>query len=690
MTPPSDSPSAIANPLLMPSNLPYELPPFARIEASHFGPALAEGMARQLREIAAITADPRPATFANTVEALERSGWALQRATAVFFCLTSAASTPEVRPVEAEFAPKLAAHSDAIRLDPALFGRVDEVHRQRHDLGLDAEAVRLVERLHTDFTLAGARLDDGGRDELRRLNQEIAIRSTQFEQTLIAATESSAVLVIDRAELDGMDEDAIDGAAVEARARGHETGYLLPLVLPTRQPLLAVLRNRELRRRVFRASVERASTGPHATISIATGIALLRAERAALLGFATHADAVVVDETAGTSAAVDAMLAQLVEPAVANAGIEASILAEYAERDGIELEPWDCLFYAERVRAERYSVDTAALRPYFELERVLRDGVFFAASELYGITFTPRPDLVGYHPDVRVWEVGNADGTSLGLFLGDFFAREGKRGGAWMSSFVDQSRLLHQQPVIYNVTNIARAAPGTPTLLTLDEVGTLFHEFGHALHGLFSDVTYPRFSGTSVPRDFVEYPSQVNEMWMLHPQVLASYARHVDTGAALDPQTVTAIQNAQSWGQGFRTTEYLGATLLDQAWHRLTHPATVEDPLAFESEALRAAGVAHELIPPRYRTAYFQHIFASGYSAGYYAYIWSEVLDAETVEWFIENGGLTRANGDTFRHRLLGVGGSVDALGAFRSLRGRDATIDPLLRRRGLAPVDAP
>ncbi len=687
MTLPSNP--SVANPLLAPSRLPYELPPFAQIEAAHYGPALTEGMAAHLIEIAAITADPRPATFANTVEALERSGQALHRATAVLFCLTSAASTPAIRAVEAEFAPKLAAHSDAIRLDPALFARLDQVHRQRGDLGLDAEAVRLVERLHTDFTLAGARLDDAGRDTLRRLNQEIAVRSTQFEQNLVAATEASAILVTDRAELDGLGEDAIEGAAAEARARGHEAGYLIPLVLPTRQPLLAVLRDRELRRRVFQASVDRALTGPHATISLATEIALLRAERAALLGFASHADAVVVDETAGTGAAIDAMLAQVVAPAMANARSEAAILAEYAERDGVELEAWDCAFYSERVRAERYSVDTAALRPYFELERVVRDGVFFAATALYGITFTLRPDLVGYHPDVRVWEVHDADGTPLGLYLGDYFAREGKRGGAWMSSFVDQSRLLTQRPVVFNVANITRAAPGAPTLLTLDEVVTLFHEFGHALHGLFSDVTYPRFSGTSVPRDFVEYPSQVNEMWLLWPEVLANYARHVDTGAKLDPHTVAAIETAQSWGQGFRTTEYLGATLLDQAWHRLNHPATIADPVAFEAEALQAAGLAHELIPPRYRTAYFQHVFAGGYSAGYYAYIWSELLDAETVEWFTENGGLTRANGDRFRRQLLGVGGSVDALGAFRSLRGRDATIEPLLRRRGLAPVDA-
>ena len=682
------SPRTTLNPLLARSELPYEMPPFARFSPEHYGPALAAGMAEHLREIDVIATDPEPATFANTVEALERSGQALGRATAVFFCLTSAAGTPVIRAVEAEYAPQLAAHSDAIRLDSELFARLDAVHVRRHDLGLDAEAVRLVERLHTDFTLAGARLDQSGRDELRRLNQEIAVRSTRFEQTLVAATEAAAVLVADRSELDGLDEDAIDAAAAEARTRGHASGYLIPLVLPTRQPLLAVLRNRELRRRVFEASLERGSTPPHTTIAVSTEIAMLRAQRAALLGFATHADAVVGDETAGSTTAIDAMLAQLVGPATANAGIEASLLAEYAERDGVELAAWDCAFYSERVRAERFSVDTAALRPYFELERVLTDGVFFAATKLYGVTFTRRPDLTGYHPDVRVWEVHDADGTPVGLYLGDFFAREGKRGGAWMSSFVDQSRLLERRPVVYNVTNITRAAPGTATLLTFDEVSTLFHEFGHALHGLFSAVTYPRFAGTSVPRDFVEYPSQVNEMWMLAPQVLANYARHVDTGAALDPQTVTAIENAQGWGQGFRTTEYLGATLLDQAWHRITPTTTIPDALAFEADALRAAGVAHDLIPPRYRTAYFQHIFASGYSANYYAYIWSEVLDAETVEWFTENGGLTRANGDTFRRLLLGVGGAQDPLSAFRSLRGRDATIAPLLRRRGLAPVD--
>ena len=679
------------NPLVTRSTLPFELPPFAEIREEHFAPALDLGMAEQLSEIAAITSTDDAPTFANTVEALERSGQALRRAAGVFYCLGSAATTPALRAVETAYSTRLAAHDDAIRLDPALFARLDAVRAGlATDGALDPESRRLVERLHTDFVLAGAGLDEAGRDELRRLNQLIAAASTQFDQTLVAAMEAAAVLVDDVAELDGMSADAINGAASEARARGHEDGYLIPLVLPTRQPLLAVLRNRDLRRRVFEASVDRAATstdGAPATADLALTLARLRAERAVLLGFATHADSIVVDETAATSAAVDAMLTQLVAPAVANARAERAVLAEYARADGVELAPWDWAYYDERVRAERYDVDTAALRPFFELERVLHDGVFFAATRLYGITFTARPDLVGYHPDVRVWEVRDADGTPIGLYLGDFFAREGKRGGAWMSSFVDQSRLLGSRPVVFNVSNITRAASGEPTLLTLDELITLFHEFGHALHGLFSDVTYPRFSGTNVPRDFVEYPSQVNEMWLFWPEVLANYARHVDTGAALDADTAAAIERSQLWGQGFRTTEYLGATLLDQAWHRITAATVIDDPVVFEADALRAAGVSVELIPPRYRTAYFQHIFAGGYSAGYYAYIWSEVLDAETAEWFRENGGLIRANGDTFRRELLAVGGSVDALSAFRAVRGRDATIEPLLRRRGLTPA---
>jgi peptidyl-dipeptidase Dcp len=383
------------------------------------------------------------------------------------------------------------------------------------------------------------------------------------------------------------------------------------------------------------------------------------------------------------------MLGSMVPASVANAEAEAQVLREVAARDGVELAPWDWAFYSEQVRSERYAVDTAALRPYFELDRVLVDGVFHAAELLYGYRFTPRADLAGYHPDVRVWEVSIADGGSVGLYLGDFFAREGKRGGAWMSSFVRQSRLLGTQPVVVNNLNVTRAPEGQPTLLTLDEVNTLFHEFGHALHGLSSAVTYPRFSGTAVPRDFVEFPSQVNEMWALWPEVLRNYARHVTTGEPLPPSLVESIDAGRLWGEGFATLEYLAATLLDQAWHRITPDTEVDDPIAFERQALTDAGVASTLVPPRYRTTYFQHIFAGGYAAGYYAYIWSEVLDADTVEWFKENGGLRRENGDAFRSRLLAVGGSVDPLAAFRAVRGRDADPTPLLRRRGLLTVES-
>jgi peptidyl-dipeptidase Dcp len=675
------------NPLRDPSPLPFGLPPFGDITPEHSREALLAGMAEQRVEVAEIVGTPAPPTFQNTIVALERSGRLLSRAEAVFGNLTSSVSTPRLREIEREIAPLEAAHADALRLDPALFARIDAVHSARHDAGLDDEAVRLVERYHLDFVLAGARLDAAGRARLTELNQELSTLSTSFGQNLQLATEAAAVRVTDAAELDGLDAEEIAGAAAAATDRGVE-GYLISLLLPTGQPVLGKLRNRELRRRVFEASIGRASAGEHDNRPVAARIARLRAERARLLGFDTHADVVLADSTARTTAAVDAMLASMVPASVANAEAEAVVLTEAAARDGVELEPWDRAFYSEQVRAERYAVDTAALRPYFELDRVLVDGVFRAAELLYGYRFTPRPELAGYHPDVRIWEVSDADGAAVGLYLGDFFAREGKRGGAWMSSFVRQSRLLDARPVVVNNLNVTRGAAGQPTLLTLDEVNTLFHEFGHALHGLSSAVTYPRFSGTSVPRDFVEFPSQVNEMWALWPEVLGNYARHVETGEPLGADAVEAIEAARLWGEGFGTLEYLAATLLDQAWHRITPETEVGDPIAFEQRALEQAGVASALVPPRYRTTYFQHIFAGGYAAGYYSYIWSEVLDADTVEWFKENGGLRRENGDTFRRRLLAVGGSVDPLAAFRAVRGRDADPAPLLRRRGLAPTD--
>jgi peptidyl-dipeptidase Dcp len=674
------------NPLSRASELPFALPPFGDIGTEHLREALLAGMAEQRAEVAAIVGSAEPPTFANTVVALERSGRLLSRAEAVFGNLASSVSTPRLREIEREMAPLEAAHTDALRLDPALFARIDAVHAARSDAGLDDEAVRLVERYHLDFVLAGARLDDAGRDRLTELNQELSALSTTFGQNLQLATEAAAVRVDDAAELDGLDPEEIAAAATAAGERGV-AGYLITLVLPTGQPVLTKLRNRDLRRRVFEASLARASSGDHDNRPVALRIARLRAERARLLGFDMHADLVLADSTARTTAAVDAMLGSMVPASVANAEAEAAVLGAAAERDGIEVEAWDRAFYSERVRAERYAVDTTALRPYFELDRVLVDGVFHAAELLYGFRFTPRPDLHGYHPDVRVWEVSDADGAGVGLYLGDFFAREGKRGGAWMSSFVRQSRLLGTRPVVVNNLNVSRAPAGQPTLLTLDEVNTLFHEFGHALHGLSSAVTYPRFSGTSVPRDFVEFPSQVNEMWALWPDVLRNYARHVETGEPIPAAVVDAIDAARLWGEGFATLEYLSATLLDQAWHRITPETEVGDPIAFEQQALEAAGVTSRLVPPRYRTTYFQHIFAGGYAAGYYSYIWSEVLDADTVEWFKENGGLRRENGDVFRGRLLAVGGSVDPLAAFRAVRGRDADPGPLLRRRGLAPA---
>ncbi len=678
-------PDAAANPLLQPSTRPFELPPFDLISTAHVGPAFDAGMAQQRDEIAAITGNPEPPTFENTVVALERSGAVLRRASMYFFNLTSSTSTPEMQAVEAEYSPRLAAHEDAIQLDPVLFARLDAVHRDRcGDPTLDAEAIALIERYHLDFVLAGARLDPDGRARLTELNQRLSVLSTTFQQNLLRASEAAAVAVDSADELDGLSAEAIATAAEAAKARDREGSYVIPLVLPTGQPLLAELRNRDVRRRLFEASIGRASAGSRDNGPVLVEIATLRAERARLLGFATHADAMLADQTAGTSAAVDELLASLVGPAVVNAQAEAEILRGYAERDGVELAAWDWAYYSRQVEAERYSIDTAALRPYFDLDRVLHDGVFHAAEQVYGITLVPRPDLIGYHPEVRIWEVRGADGSVIGLFLGDFYAREGKRGGAWMNSFVTQSFLLDTLPVIVNVLNVPHPAEGEPALLTLDSVRTLFHEFGHALHGLFSRVRYPRLAGTAVPRDVVEFPSQVNEMWILWPEVLTHYARHVQTGEPLSAAVVEALLASERWGEGFRTSEYLAATVLDQAWHRIGPDEEIGDVDAFEREALERHGIALALIPPRYRSRYFQHIFGGGYSAGYYAYIWAEVLDADTVDWFKENGGMRRQNGDVFRSKLLSVGGSIDAMDAFRSVRGRDPDIAPLLRRRGL------
>lgn len=669
----------MTNPLLSLSELPFGLPPFAAIEDTHYAEAVDAGLAEHLAEIQAIVGNPAPATFENTALAMERSGRLLQRAAAAFFTVVSADASDAIQDLETELAPRFAAHQDAVYLNRGLYERFAAIDTA----GLDAESGRLVEEYLKEFRQSGIQLDDEGQEKLKGLNAELSRLGTEFGQRVKEAMKSAALLLDDATDLAGLPADDVASAAEAARVAGHEGKFLLTLIQPTNQPAMAALENRGVRRRLYEASIARGSSGGSLDVQdLVTSMVRLRAEKATLLGFSNFAELVVDRQTAPDFEAVRSMLNRLAPAAVRNADTEAAALAESA---GHQLEAWDWAYYSAKVRRDRYAVDEQAIRPYFELDRVLVDGVFFAATSLYGITFHERPDLSGYHADVRVWEVRNADGSGLGLFLGDYYTRETKRGGAWMDSLVDQSDLLGAKPVVINNLNISKPPAGEPTLLTLDEVRTLFHEFGHALHGLFSEVTYPRFSGTSVPRDFVEYPSQVNEMWIMWPEVLANYARHHATGEPLPQDVVDRLNESRLWGEGFATTEYLGAALLDLAWHVLDAGSVPQDVLEFEAKALAAAGVAHTLIPPRYRTGYFQHIFAGDYyAAGYYSYIWSEVLDAETVDWFVENGGLTRANGDRFRAELLSRGNSRDPLESFRTLRGRDAQLEPLLKRRGL------
>jgi peptidyl-dipeptidase Dcp len=680
----------LENPFFAPSTLPFGLPPFADIRDEHYQPAFERGMAEQLAEIQAIVRRRDMPTFDNTLVPLERSGQLLDRVAEVFFNKSSADSNDVTNALEERIAPQLAAHADAILLDPQLFWRVASVHDAIETgdglaAGLDAEQRYLVERWHTEMTLAGAALDDTQKDRLKQLNQEISTLTTRFEKNLLADTNELAVAITDPAELEGLGDGERSAAREAALARGLEDTWLVTLPLYTGHPSLAALTDRGVRERIMTASRSRgARGGEYDTRELVLGIARLRAERAELLGFASHAAAVTADETAKTPENVAAMLGRLAPAAARNARAEKADLTELA---GADIAAWDWAFWTERVRTARYDVDTAALRPWFEAERVLQDGVFFAAKRLYGVDFAERSDLVAYHPDARVFEVSDADGSPLGLYVLDLYTRDSKRGGAWMNPLVSQSTLLgHPGSVVVNNLNVPKPAAGQPTMLTFDETSTFFHEFGHALHGLFARVTYPKFAGTNVFRDFVEFPSQVNEMWMLWPEVLDNYARHHETGERLDPAVVERIRASEQFNEGFATSEYLAAALLDQAWHRLSRAEAdgVTDVAAFEADALSAVGLDDPAVPPRYGSTYFAHVFSGGYDAGYYSYIWSEVLDADTVEWFKENGGLTRDNGNRFRSRLLGVGGSKDPLEAYRDFRGRDADIAPLLKRRGL------
>ena len=652
-------------------------------------------MAEQRKEIDAIAQNGAAPTFENTIVAMEKSGLLLTRVSATFGNLTASNTNSELEKVQTQMAPKLSAHSDAIFLDAKLFARVKKLYDQRASLGLDPESLRLLERYHTLFVRAGAQLSDADKNRLTQLNGQISTLTTEFRQTVLKGVNAGAVLVEDRAELDGMSPEQIAVAAEAAKAAGKEGKFQIALLNTTGQPPLTQLRNRALRERIYKASIGRGWGGEFDTTGLIAQIVKLRAERAALLGYANHAAYVLEDETALTPAAASGMLQQLAPPATANARKEAAEMQalidaqeKAAGREPFRLQPWDWDFYAEQVRKSKYAFDEAQVRPYFEMDRVLRDGVLFAAQQLHGLTFRERKDLPTYQEDVRVFEVFNPDGSQLGLFLVDWYARSNKRGGAWMNSFVEQSRLLGTKPVVVNNLNIPKPPKGQPTLLTFDEVNTAFHEFGHALHGLLSSVQYPQFSGTNVPRDFVEYPSQYNEMWATEPRVLANYAKHYQTGAAMPQELMDKVLAARKFNQGYATTEYLAAALLDQAWHQL--PAgktpTQADVDDFEAAALKSAGVDFYAVPPRYRSTYFSHVFASpiGYSAGYYAYIWSEVLARDTEHWFNSNGGLTRANGDRLREKILSKGFSVDALTIFRDFYGKAPEIGPLLESRGL------
>ncbi|MFD5215137.1 M3 family metallopeptidase [Microbacterium sp. NPDC058345] len=677
------------NPLLQPSALTYGLPDFAAIRPEHYLPAFRQAFSEQLSEIRAITAVRSMPTFENTIEALERSGELLDRVAHAFYTVSSADATADIQAIDEELAPLMAAHEDAIRLDAPLYWRVSQVHAQLDDLDLDAEQRYLVERHFREMTHAGAALEDDAKARLTGLNQRLSTLSTTFEKNLLNDTNELAVLFDDAAELDGLTPGELSATARAAADRGQEGKHLVTLPLFSGHPYLASLRVRESRRRIMAASLARGSRdNANDNRGVLAEIVRLRAERAALLGYASHAAYVTADETAGSPEAVERMLRRLAAPAARNADRERSALQEIIDANEPEpfaLEAHDWAFYTEKVRQARYDIDSAALRPWFEAERVLRDGVFFAATRLYGVTFTERDDLVAYHPGARVFEVHDADGAEVGLYVLDLYTRDSKRGGAWMNPIVSQSALRGTLPVVVNNLNVSRPGDGQPTLLTLDEVTTLFHEFGHALHGLFARVTYPHFAGTNVFRDFVEFPSQVNEMWILWSEVLDNYARHHETGEPLDAAIVDRLRATETFDQGHATSEYLAAAWLDQAWHRVPEGVEVGDVAAFEVAALDDIGLHDPVVPTRYSSTYFAHVFSGGYSAGYYSYIWSEVLDADTVEWFRENGGLTRENGDRFRGRLLGVGGSKDPLEAYRDFRGRDADIAPLLTRRGLA-----
>ncbi|HEV7595000.1 MAG TPA: peptidyl-dipeptidase Dcp [Gemmatimonadaceae bacterium] len=689
----ASTPSPVAvtgsNPLLVESTLPYHAPRFDLIRNEDYQPALEEGMRRQLVEIDAIAKQTTPPTFDNTIVAMEESGALLTRAAKAFFGVIAANTNDTLQKVQEIEAPKLAAHNDAIYLNDQLYRRVKAIYDGRAASNFNPEQTALVERYNRDFVRAGANLSEADKVRVRALNQELSKLSTDFSTKLLAGTKAGALVVDKVSDLDGLSADEIETAAQAAKSRGLTGKWVLPLRNTTQQPAQAELKNRAVRQRLFEASTMRTARGDsNDTRNTIRRMAELRAEKAKLLGFPSWAAYALDNQGAKNPENAIKLLTDLAPAATAKARAEAADMQKLidAQGGGFKLQPWDWQYYAEQVRKARYDLDESQITPYFELNNVLQNGVFFAANRLYGLTFKERHDIPVYHPDVRVFEVFDSNGQPLALFYADYFKRDNKQGGAWMDQFVDQSALTGWKPVIYNVANFTKPAAGQPALLTFDDVTTMFHEFGHGLHGLFSNVAYPTLSGTSVPRDFVEFPSQFNEHWALEPTVFANYAKHYQTGAPMPAALVDKIKQSRTFNQGFATTELLESSLLDFAWHTLPAGTVPPDADAFEAAALQRYNVAIPEVPPRYHSAYFSHIWDGGYSAGYYAYTWSEVLDDDAYAWFREHGGLTRENGLRFREMILSRGGTQDAATMYRGWRGRDPTVDALLEERGLKP----
>ncbi|WP_210451567.1 peptidyl-dipeptidase Dcp [Pantoea ananatis] len=678
--------NARQNPFFNVSSLPYHTPPFDQIQETDFLPALQAGMEEKRQEVLAIATNPEAATFLNTYEALEKSGQLLTRVSLVFNAMTSAHTSPYLQQVDEDIAPQLTALNDEIMLNRPLFSRIDQVYLQRNSL--DAESKRLVEVLWQRFQLAGANLPETQKQQLKALNQEAARLSTQFTNKLLAATKAGGLVVNDVQQLAGLSPSDLAVAQAAAAARGLENAWLLVLQNTTQQPALQSLEDRPTRQALFQAAMTRSEKNDdNDTRALVLRLAQVRAEQAKLLGFASFAAWQLQDQMAKTPDAAFAFMRNIVPAARARAEREAAAIQQTidSQQGNFTLGAWDWNFYAEQVRRAQYDLDESQIKPYFELNSVLEKGVFWAATQLYGIQFTQRHDLPVYHPDVQVYEIFDTDGSGMALFYTDFFKRDSKGGGAWMSNFVNQSTLLDEKPVIYNVCNYTKPANGEPALLSWDDVITLFHEFGHTLHGLFASQRYPSLSGTETPRDFVEFPSQINEHWASEPQVFRHFARHYQTGEAMPAALHEKIIRAGKFNKGYEMTELLAAALLDLHWHSLEGKTPVQSVDAFEQQALRSDDIDLAAVPPRYRSSYFQHIWGGGYSAGYYAYIWTQMLADDGYQWFVEHGGLTRENGDIFRQKILSRGNSSDLKALYESWRGGAPQLEPMLKNRGLA-----